>query len=152
MAKTKTLDDIRQQEMDLVKQLEAIRAERLDLARKEAENTKKQIAVELEELAAKISELRDENLWTWGPEHEQALDSMGLVTDEPKAKAVDEDFAKKVIELLTGKSGMTVDDLKTSLGISLPTVRQKMPAIVARGDVKSKPNPANQRQNLYFIE
>lgn len=138
MAKITTYEQAKQEEMDLVKQLEAIRATKLQLAKASAEKKQREVAVALEEVASMITDLKELNVWQWGNEHQAALQAMGLVVAGPKPVVIDEEFAKKLVELLKGKDPQTLDQIATLAAMKKSTVRIKMGPVEARGDVVSE--------------
>jgi hypothetical protein len=144
--------DIVKKRQELEKQLDMLKQQEIDLARKQVGEIKREVQIAMEELAQKIEPLISQELWSWkSGEFDQALKIMGLSTNEPKEIVVKDELKNKIVECL--KSGpLGVDDIATKLAVKVGSLRPKMPILVASGVLKTKPDPMNGRRNLYLVE
>lgn len=145
------LVELAKKRQQLQLELERLEQEEREIARKEADNIKREVQIVLEELSQKIQPLIAQGVWNWrSGEFDQSLDAMGLATDEPKPVTVDEETKTKIINVLKSSPvGLGVDEIATKLGVKVGSLRPKMPVLVKDAVLAVSPDPANGRRNLY---
>lgn len=144
--------DIVKKRQELERQLDLLKQQEIDLAKKQIGEIKREVQITLEELAQKIEPLIAQGIWSWkSGEFDQALKIMDLGTNEPKPIEVSDDLKNKILEVLKG-GALGVDEIATKLGLKVGSLRPKMPVLVVNGSVKVKPDPNNGRRNLYLVE
>jgi len=156
------LSDLFKEEQELQKQLEAIRIKKADMAREQAESIRNDVLKALQDISNQIAPLVEQDSWSWRalPDFEIVLSELELMPREPKALEMNQEMAEIVAEFVKSMvHGCTIDQISEGILDSnnkprwkVGTLRPQVPQFVKAGLIKQRPNPANGRQNLYFIE
>lgn len=156
------LVDLYKEEQELKERLEAVRQKRADMAKEQANQIRQRVVDTLVELSHVIEPLVNQDAWSWraSAELENVLDALDLAPKEAKPVVVEPEQEELIIGYLKSQpNGATIDaisagikDAKGEVRWQVGSLRPKLPVLVKKGTVKSKPNPNNQRQNIYFVE
>lgn len=156
------LVDLFKEEQELRARLEALQQRKADMAREQAESIRQDVLKALAGISEQIAPLVEQEAWSWRalPEFEGVLAELELQPKEPKPIEVPDEMRELIVGFLETKPhGATIDDIASGVvddskqpRWKVGSLRPKMPILVKEGSVKSKPNPQNGRQNLYFIE
>ena len=127
-----------QAELDQLAKLER------ELASKNAEKIKRDVQIQLEEIAGQILPLINAGLWNWRDgSYDQSLLTMGLEPTGPKTVTVSDEFKKKILDALV-EGELSLVGLARKLGEEKPAnIRLRINQLVTDGVLKSKDDPAH---------
>ena len=114
-----------------------------ELASKSADKIKREVQIQLEEIADQILPLITNGLWNWRDgSYDQSLVKMGLEPTGPKTITVSDDFKKKILDAL-GDGSLRLDQLAEKLVEKPNNIRLRVNQLVSDRVLKSNPDPAH---------
>lgn len=154
--------DLYKRRQELLAELQDVEMRAKELAIQQATEIRREVVEQLEEVVARIAPLVEQDAWSWRttPELERVIEALDLAPKEAKPVEVPAEMKELIIGFLKEKPhGCTVDEIAAGIQDAekqprwkVGSLRPKMPVLVQSGAIKSKPNPSNLRQNIYFVE